>query len=269
MVANHKDLDMSFLGQLVPLIKYLRILDEAEVASKKLDHEKVWIIYSHAVAYDYKGALESLKISGMSDKHYYVEISNPKAKYTRGVLKPNSYLWKEFAEFNIKTIPKVLEKFITLKVDNKITINAVGMEGSGSSGIVYNEKLYESNLTLDEGMINDYVNGGFLFQTFENMGKISSDVSSKLYYAVISYVKDLYGDRSDCDPYTNEAARFYWETLNKASRCFIDRAQKNDQKLKDDWEEFCKETVRNILKDIKDGSVRRNKAIAKALLKIK
>jgi hypothetical protein len=269
MVSNHEELDHTFLGHLVPLIKYLRILTDAEAIAKKLDPKKVWIIYNHAVAYDFKGALENLKKSVGSDKHYYTELSNPKAKYTRGILKPNSYLWKEFAEFNLKLIPKVLEKFIALKANNTTIINAVGMECSGTAGLVYNEKLYESNLTLEKGVINDYMIGGFFFQILQNMGKVSFEISSKLYCAVISYAKDLYGDKCDCDPYTDEALRFYWEMLNNHSRYFIAKAQKNAPRIKEDWEEFCKETARDILRGIKDGSVRRNKAIAKALLIIK
>lgn len=266
MVANHEKLDQSFLGHIVPLTKYLRIFTDEEVADKKLDPSKVWVIYSHAVAYDFQGALTRLKESKVTDNTFYGVCKNPKAKYTRGILLPNSYLWKEFAGFDTKFMPKVLDKFKDMTANQKMTVYAVGMEGTSSAGLVYNEKIYESSLTFDVNELELYAKGELPYTLIHDIGKTSSDISYKLYKAVIAYAKEIYGSRVETDPYTEDASRKYWQSLNKQSVPYVSRALKGDNTVRNDWEKLCRETAQGILKDIKDGSVRRNKAIAKALL---
>jgi hypothetical protein len=268
MARDHKDLDSSFLGHLVPLTKYIRVLTDVEVTNKKLDPSRAWVVYSHAVAYSFQGALEALKTAGVPDNNYYAELSNPKAKYTRGIVKPNSSLWKEFAGFNLQKLPKVLLKFGQMTVKENVTIHSTGMEGSGSAGLVYNEKLYESCITLEGSALKEYANGGSAFLSFQRLGEIASDVSSKLFYAVLSYAKDLYGSKYDCEPYTEEASRIYWHNLDKEAHQYVRRILAGDPTAEKGWNSLCLETAEDIVRDIKDGSVRRNKAVAKALKKL-
>lgn len=267
MVADHAKMDESFLGQLVPLVKYLRILTDEEVSNKKLDTSKVWVIYNHAEAYDYQKALTVVKDTIGSDTTYYVKLSNKKAKYTRGIIRPNSYLWKEFAEFNLSQMPLVLAKFSQLNVSGLLTIHAVGIEGSATAGLAYNDTLYESNVSFPK--ISDFVTGQGLFNLIKEIGQISSDISSKLYFGVVVFAKEISGDKCDTDLYTEEAIRVYWQLLDKAANKFISQATTDIKKEAENWKRYCYSSARSILEDIKDGSVRRNKAIAKALLKLK
>jgi hypothetical protein len=268
MVAKHKSLDASFLGHLVPLTKYLRILTDAEAAAKGMDTGRVWMVYNHATAYNFQEALQNLKTAGVTDTTYYAALSNPKAKYTRGILRPNAYLWKELAEISLKQIPKVLTKFSQLTVPDLVTIVAVGMEGSGSAGLVYNEQLSESFLSLSGDDLTKYVTGSDAFDRLHNIGAVSMEISSQMFFAVLTYAKELFGESCDCDPYTESASRAYWSRLSTIAQVFISKVMAGDPAAAQEWRMCCRDTARSIILDVKDGSVRRNKAVTRALKKI-
>lgn len=301
MEKTHSELDAGLLGHLVPLTKYLKVLTPEEVKTV-LDHQKqpvgdkkkhsevefdvneLWMLYNKASAYDFQGELQRVKEHGSGDNTYFFPCANTKAKYTRGIARPNSYLWKEFASLELDRAPLVLSKFKHMNdvQDLKgLTIHAVGMEGSGKVGLVYDEVTYESSLNLDAEALVGFLKSEILYNALQDMKRKADDLSRKLYSAALLLWKGLHNqDLAKVEkntyghPFVKEILREYWQRVDSEFKrvsgeitALKSSAQKEE--LSQDWENKCLKIAGDIVREVKDGSVRRNKAVALTLQKLK
>ena len=245
------DISFSFLGRLVPILKFLWIDPERPTE----------MVYSCSEGIDYLGALETLKSSMKYDTSYYLPPQNKKGKALLGTCRDSSHLWREFSSLNINTdIPLVMTKFKSIQKYTTIQSTAVSMLCSSSMGLVYCEDVIVSSVNWSNDVFRGYLTGSLSISSF---AEYADTVSSKLYSALYVFNREMgCTDNNRGESNKSTVMNYYWYGVNGGFQYYFDRS--SSPTIMDEWKAFINDAAKRALYSLRDNNMRCNISLVKA-----
>lgn len=251
-----EDISFSFLGRLIPILKFIWIDPE--------NHNEM--IYTCSEGIDYLKPLENISISEKYDTTYYIPPQNKKGKALLGTYRDSSHLWKEFSSLNVSTdLPLVMKKFKSSCDFGVIQTNAVSMLCSPSMGLVYCDNVVSSYVYWPDNVLKVYLNGSFNIASYAGY---VDDVASKLSSSIFVFNKEMgcidnKGKPTDRGKHNRDTVlRYFWSELNKGFQYYFDNS--SSPTILDEWKNFVSGIARKALYVLRDNNIRCNISLVKA-----
>lgn len=258
------EITQTFLGRLIPWSKFIWI------DPKKPDQ----MLYSHAEGISLTQILEILKENGKYENFYNIPDTNPKKKSCLKHIKKNQDLWKDIASFNIReNTPIILRKLERENIGiDYIKIISTAKDIRGTSGLVFEKSLYESELIIStyslQKLLSDYLlpnnfNPGLALKDAE---KAYDQLIRALYILnkELNFIKNDGSKNSYAKGFTEKSTAYFWSNLKIVFPEFLNK-EENDQDLNKFWKKKLIEYIKESLYLLKDKSPKKIKAITKAI----